>query len=237
MHHACSVVHCAVRVPEGMIWNILIEGLESYSHTAFFFKWRAVSHVVTCMIADIWAIAAIWSWLYVHRWVFYGLFTYFHLAGIMGILQTQPKDAPLVGPVVPSFGDLCSWIWDIPDTPMTYWCVLRRVAGWVAGWVAGGCWDDDITSDDWDHSRKFPAFSTSKMKLSLKTSEISHPSFIWNTPCLLVPNIWFHPLLTRVKKGVFHLGFGNLRIDLNPNLLVYCITLHYIIFNPSGYLT
>ena len=33
------------------------------------------------------------------------------------------------------------------------WCVLRR----VAGWVAGGCWDDDITSDDWDHSRKFPA--------------------------------------------------------------------------------
>ena len=30
------------------------------------------------------------------------------------------------------------------------------------GWVAGGCWDDDITSDDWDHSRKFPAFSTSK---------------------------------------------------------------------------
>ena len=30
------------------------------------------------------------------------------------------------------------------------------------GWVAGGCWDDEITSDDWDHSRKFPAFSTSK---------------------------------------------------------------------------
>ena len=27
---------------------------------------------------------------------------------------------------------------------MTYWCVLRR----VAGWVAGGCWDDDITSDE-----------------------------------------------------------------------------------------
>ena len=30
------------------------------------------------------------------------------------------------------------------------------------GWVAGGCWDDYETSDDWDHSRKFPAFSTSK---------------------------------------------------------------------------
>ena len=25
------------------------------------------------------------------------------------------------------------------DTWFTYWCVLRR----VAGWVAGGCWDDD----------------------------------------------------------------------------------------------
>ena len=25
------------------------------------------------------------------------------------------------------------------------------------GWVAGGCWDDEITGDDWDHSRKFPA--------------------------------------------------------------------------------
>jgi len=24
----------------------------------------------------------------------------------------------------------------------TYWCVLRR----VAGWVAGGCWDDEIDS-------------------------------------------------------------------------------------------
>ena len=30
------------------------------------------------------------------------------------------------------------------------------------GWVAGGCWDDDITSDEMDHSRKFPAFSASK---------------------------------------------------------------------------
>ena len=24
---------------------------------------------------------------------------------------------------------------------LSYWCVLRR----VAGWVYGGCWDDDIT--------------------------------------------------------------------------------------------
>ena len=39
---------------------------------------------------------------------------------------------------------------------MTSWCVLRR----VAGWVAGGCWDDDIDSDDWDHSLKFPANAT-----------------------------------------------------------------------------
>ena len=32
---------------------------------------------------------------------------------------------------------------DLTLREMTYWCVLRR----VAGWVAGGCWDDDITSD------------------------------------------------------------------------------------------
>ena len=30
------------------------------------------------------------------------------------------------------------------------------------GWVAGGCWDDDITGDDWDHSHPFPTFSNSK---------------------------------------------------------------------------
>ena len=40
------------------------------------------------------------------------------------------------------------------------------------GWVAGGWWDDDITSDDWDHSWKFPAFSTSK--LALMDIEIFH---------------------------------------------------------------
>ena len=39
--------------------------------------------------------------------------------------------------------------------PKFYWCFVGN------GWVAGGCWDD-ITSDDWDHSRKFPAFSTTK---------------------------------------------------------------------------
>ena len=31
------------------------------------------------------------------------------------------------------------------------------------GWVAKGCWDDDITSDEMDHSQKSPAFSTSKL--------------------------------------------------------------------------
>ena len=29
------------------------------------------------------------------------------------------------------------------------------------GWE-WGCWDDEITSDEMDNSRKFPAFSTSK---------------------------------------------------------------------------
>ena len=26
-----------------------------------------------------------------------------------------------------------------------------------------GCWDDEMTSDDWDHSRKFSAFSAGKL--------------------------------------------------------------------------
>ena len=33
------------------------------------------------------------------------------------------------------------------------------------GWVAGGLAGMIIISDEMDHSRKFPAFSTSKMKL------------------------------------------------------------------------
>ena len=42
------------------------------------------------------------------------------------------------------------------------------------GWVAGGCWDDDITSDEMDHSRKFPTFSTSKTTVRLWDSLITH---------------------------------------------------------------
>jgi hypothetical protein len=44
------------------------------------------------------------------------------------------------------------------------------------GWVAGGCWDDDITSDEMDHSQKFPAFSTSKMKLANHRNQVKFPS-------------------------------------------------------------
>jgi len=33
--------------------------------------------------------------------------------------------------------------------------------------VAGGCWDDYETSDEMDHSRKFPTFSTSKDVLKI----------------------------------------------------------------------
>ena len=40
---------------------------------------------------------------------------------------------------------------------MAYWCVLRR------GWMGIGVARMIITSDILDHSRKFPAFSTSKM--------------------------------------------------------------------------
>ena len=44
------------------------------------------------------------------------------------------------------------------------------------GWVAGGCWDDDITSDEMDHSQKFPAFSTSKMKLANHRNQVKFRS-------------------------------------------------------------
>ena len=32
------------------------------------------------------------------------------------------------------------------------WILIFLVLNAGNGWVAGGCWDDDITSDDWDHS-------------------------------------------------------------------------------------
>ena len=37
----------------------------------------------------------------------------------------------VIAPPTSDFGD-----------DLSYWCVLRR----VAGWVAGACWDDDITN-------------------------------------------------------------------------------------------
>ena len=39
------------------------------------------------------------------------------------------------------------------------------------GRVAGGCWDDELDSDDWDHSRKFPAFSSFSTSKYLKENE------------------------------------------------------------------
>ena len=47
-----------------------------------------------------------------------------------------------------STATLVTWIFLLPS----YWCVLRR----VAGWVAGGCWDDDITSDEMGSFPKIP---------------------------------------------------------------------------------
>ena len=40
----------------------------------------------------------------------------------------------------------------------SYWCVLRRE--WMGCWGLLGVAGLIITSDDWDRSRKFPAFST-----------------------------------------------------------------------------
>ena len=43
------------------------------------------------------------------------------------------------------------------NLPATYWRVLRKE------WMGMEEWDDYETSDEMDHSRKFPAFSTSKV--------------------------------------------------------------------------
>ena len=45
---------------------------------------------------------------------------------------------------------------DAFSIPVFTGCHYLLVLNVGFGWVAGGCWDDDITSDDWDHSRKFP---------------------------------------------------------------------------------
>ena len=51
------------------------------------------------------------------------------------------------------------------DGITTYWCVLRR----VAGWVAGGRWDDEITNvmiaGSFPHF--FPAFSNAPVRQAL----------------------------------------------------------------------
>ena len=61
----------------------------------------------------------------------------------------------------------------------TYWCVLRR----VAGWVAGGCWDDDyilLLVSQW--IRKFPAynapvkFGPSLVRTCIKSSPMASSS-------------------------------------------------------------
>jgi hypothetical protein len=38
----------------------------------------------------------------------------------------------------------------------------------VAGWVAGGYWDDKLTSDEMDHSRKIPCVKRSSKFSVLK---------------------------------------------------------------------
>ena len=50
--------------------------------------------------------------------------------------------------------------------------VLNPGNGWIL-WGFWGLmeWDDEITSDDWDHSRKFPAFSTSKFSDSPRATQ------------------------------------------------------------------
>ena len=45
------------------------------------------------------------------------------------------------------------------------------------GWVAGGCWHDEITSEEIDHSRKLLAFSTSKLCAGIAQSNSLHLFF------------------------------------------------------------
>ena len=45
------------------------------------------------------------------------------------------------------------------NTALSYWCVLRR----VAGWVAGGCWDDDMKLVMTGIIPENSIYSTSKM--------------------------------------------------------------------------
>ena len=69
-------------------------------------------------------------------------------------VATNPEFFPHIHPTsTPNFAPVLQRSDDLPPIarallgisashvhpPIAYWCVLRR----VAGWVAGGCWDDD----------------------------------------------------------------------------------------------
>ena len=100
--------------------------------------------------------------------------------------------------------------WDSHALQNTYWCVLRRVAGWVAGWVAGGCWDDDI-SDDWPHQiQKKPAWHCHWFPrgpvFNAQQLDGVHPlpTTLWGQPLLggeLEQNFWWKPSLPHASVG------------------------------------
>ena len=105
--------------------------------------------------------------MYIHRYIYIYIYTYIYLLNIythiyqkllvnLVINSADPWGTTSHYPRQPSDHVLLAADLKISDAEDR--CVLRR----VAGWVAGGCWDDEIDSDEMDHSRKFPAFSISK---------------------------------------------------------------------------
>ena len=81
------------------------------------------------------------------------------------------------------------------------------------GWVAGGCWDDEITSDEIDHSRKLLAFSTSKLCAGNAQSNSLHLFFTGHISAGLGPE------KQKPEIGLINLG-QNLGV-LNPFTIGY----------------
>ena len=87
------------------------------------------------------------------------------------------------------------------DQPkIAYWCVLRRVAGWVA---RGGMMTLLVMTGI-IHSRKFPAFSTSKIGMKMKPHKTEHGKlwinrFVRNSAAKPSPDIQLSPIHGSLK--------------------------------------
>jgi hypothetical protein len=82
---------------------------------------------------------------------------------------------------------------------LTYWCVLRRE--WIGMGVAGMI----ITSDDWDHSRKFPAFSTIDHRTVHQVTVSSEYQVIASSPWSGLPRTVF--FFTHTHIYITHISY------------------------------